>query len=95
MSVVVLRDYIAVAKEEGPKQTASGLFIAHAETKNEIGVVVSAGSGRITMSGSIMPLEVKKGDRVVFNKNMAVEVKDMDETTLFVLREDQVLCILR
>lgn len=94
MSVHPIRDYVVVSKEEGPKTTASGLYIAHTEEKNVTGSVVAVGSGRISMNGTVIPLEVVVGDKVVFNRNLATEVKD-GETSFLVLREDQVVCVLR
>lgn len=94
MSVHPIRDYIVVSKESGPEKTASGIFIAHTEEKNVTGKVLAVGSGRVSMNGTTVPLEVIVGDRVVFNKNLATEVKDNGETVL-VLREDQIVCVLR
>jgi chaperonin GroES len=94
MSVQPLRDYLVVTKEEGAKTTEGGLYIAHTEEKNATGTVVAVGSGRITMSGVVVPLEVAVGDKIMFNKNLATEAKDGNKV-VFVLREDQVICILR
>jgi len=94
MSVQPIRDNIVVSREEGTKTTSSGLHLVTIEEKNITGLVVAVGSGRVTMNGQIVPLDVKEGDRVVFAKSMAIEVKDGDATFL-VLREDSVLCVLR
>lgn len=94
MTVQPIRDYIVVSKKEGPKTTASGLFVAHAEEKNVSGIVLAVGSGRVTMNGSIVPLDVTVGDTVMFNKSLATEVKD-GEGSVFVLREDQVICLIK
>lgn len=92
--IVPIRDFIVVKKEEAAQTTSSGLFIAHAEEKNTKGAVVAVGMGRVTMNGYIIPLDVGVGDTILFNKNNAVEVKDNNET-FFVLREDNVICVLR
>lgn len=94
MSVHPIRDFIVVTKDSGPEKSPGGLFIAHTEEKNVTGTVVAVGSGRVTMNGSVIPLDVGVNDKVVFNKNMATEVKDGDNTFL-VLREDQIICVLR
>jgi chaperonin GroES len=93
MTVQPIRDQVVVKKEEAAQTTASGLFIAHADEKNVKGTVVAVGSGRLTMSG-VVPLDVREGDKVLFNKNNAIEVKDGDQTYL-VLREDNVICVLK
>lgn len=94
MTVKVLRDSIVVTKDPVAEKSAGGLFVAHAETKVVTGTVVAVGSGRITMAGAVVPLEVVVGDRVVFNKSMATEVTD-NEVVFFVLREDAITCILQ
>lgn len=94
MSVHPIRDFIVVTKESGPEKSAGGIFIAHTEEKHVTGTVVAVGSGRVTMNGSVVPLDVNVNDKVVFNKNHATEVKDNNEV-VYVLREDQVICILR
>lgn len=93
MTVQPIRDFIVVKKEDAAQTTASGLFIAHADEKNVKGTVVAVGSGRLTMSG-VVPLDVQTGDKVLFNKNNAIEVKDGNDTML-VLREDNVICVLK
>jgi chaperonin GroES len=92
--IIPIRDFIVVSKEDATQTTSSGLYIAHAEEKNIKGTVLATGSGRVTMNGSVVPLDVSKGDTVLFNKNSAIEVKD-GEKVVFVLREDNVICILR
>lgn len=95
MSVKPLRDFVVVSKDDAPKQTASGLFIAPvADEKVVTGEVLEVGSGLIAGDGSVIPLEVKAGDKIAFNKNMAVEVKS-GGSTYFLLREEHVLCIIR
>ena len=95
MSIKPLRDFVVVSKDDAPKQTASGLFIAPmADEKVVTGDVLEAGSGLIAGDGSIIPLEVKAGDKIAFNKSMAVEVKH-GSSTYFVLREEHILCVVR
>jgi chaperonin GroES len=52
--------------------------------------IVAIGSGRITNNG-ILPLEVAVGDRILFRRHAASEVK-FDNKNYLVLREDQVIC---
>lgn len=96
MSIQPIRDFIVVTKEEAPKQTQSGLYLAPSATEEKIvtGTVLAVGSGLIAGDGSKIPLEVKAGDKVAFNKNMAVEVKTGAETHLL-LREEHVLCVIK
>ena len=93
MSIQPIRDFIAVSKQEAASRTASGLFIPTGEDKALIGVVLAVGSGRVALNGTSIPLEVKVGDTVKFNKSMSVEVTHNGETALL-LREEAVLCVL-
>lgn len=94
MSVHPIRDQIVVKVETVKKQ--EGLIIRPdtIEEKSVVGKVVAVGSGRVTMSGAIIPLDVVTGDQVRFNKNLATEVTH-DGETVFVLREENVTCVLR
>lgn len=89
-----LRDFIMISKDEQAKQTSGGLYVpATAEDKIATGDVLAVGSGRVGLNGEAIPLEVKVGDKVAFNRSMATEVKVAGETALL-LREDQLLCIV-
>lgn len=96
MSIQPLRDFIVVAKPVEDERTESGLIYkpATADSKIVKSRVLAVGSGRVTMAGTLVPLEVTAGDTVVFNKNHATELTEGSQT-VFVLREDQVLAVLR
>lgn len=91
--IKVLRDFIAVRKQETESKSAGGLHLVHLEEEKTVtGEVVAVGSGHLMDDGS-EPLEVAVGDKVVFNKSLAVEVKD-SEGAYLVLRETNVLAVL-
>jgi len=95
MTVQPLRDFVVVSKDEAMTQTASGLFVPQTvEDKIATGTVLAVGSGRLDASGKSVPLEVSVGDRVAFNRNFLTEVK-VDGVSNFLLREDQILCIVK
>lgn len=95
MNVHPLRDFVVVTKEEGPKQTPGGLYVpTTVEDKVVTGTVTAVGSGRVSLDGTVIPLEVKVGDRIAFNRNLATEVK-VDGETSHLLREDQILCVIK
>lgn len=91
-----IRDYIVISKDEVSDKTEGGIIYrpATAEEKIITGSVLEVGSGRVSMDGTVVPLEVKKGDKIFFNKNLATELKD-GQKTVFLLREDQVLAIVK
>lgn len=87
--IVPFRDFVVVMKEDAETKSAGGIFIGTVEEKISRGKVVAVGSGRVTTDGKSVPLEIKVDDRVIFNKNLATEIKDGDKNYLL-LREDQV-----
>lgn len=94
MSLKPLRDFLVVSVVKKEEKLASGLFIpTTVDEKIVTGTVLSVGSGYLTDSGTIVPLEVHAGDTVVFNKQMSVEVKHGGETVLL-LREEHVLSVV-
>jgi chaperonin GroES len=90
-----LRDFIVVSVAK-TSETAPGSLIIRPSTVDEkivTGTVVAAGSGYLTDSGSVSPLEVKAGDSILFNKQMSVEIKHAGET-VYLLREEHVLSVI-
>ena len=95
MSYQPLRDFVVVTKEVASEAPASpgGLIYRPATVESKVakGTVVAVGSGRVVLDGTVVPLEVKVGDTVMFNKNLAVELDD----GACLLREDQLLCVVK
>jgi len=96
MKIFPIRDQVVVTKEKDEEKKSPGgiIQVIVSSPKHVSGTVVAVGSGRVTMSGNIVPLELQLGDQVLFNPNMATEVTD-DTGTFFVIREDAVLSTLR
>ena len=93
MNAKPLRDFIFVSKDDQVKQSASGLFLP-VEDKHVTGTVMAVGPGRPSNDGSsVVPLSVKVGDKVLFNKQHAVDVT-VDGSPVFLLREEQLYCVL-
>ncbi len=94
MSAHPIRDQIVVTIVTAKKQEGLIIRPETVEEKLVTGKVIRVGSGRVTMNGAIVPLDIQVGDEVKFNKNLATEVTHGGET-VFVLREDNVTCVLR
>jgi chaperonin GroES len=89
-----LYDRVLVKRVESEQKTKGGIIIPdNAKEKPLEGEIVAAGNGRVLEDGSIRPLTVKAGDRVLFAKYAETEVKVGSETYLL-LREDDLLGIL-
>lgn len=89
-----LYDRLLIQRVESETTSAGGIIIPDtAQEKTQIGVVKAVGDGKLSNDGSIRPLKVKKGDRVLFGKYSGTEVK-LDGEELLILREDEVLGIV-
>jgi chaperonin GroES len=95
MSLQPLRDFIVVSVPKVAEEKVGLLYKpATVEQKIVTGTIVAAGSGYLTDGGTIVPLEVKAGDTILFSKSMSVEVSHNGET-MFLLREEHVLSVVR
>jgi chaperonin GroES len=89
-----LYDRVLVKRLESEQKTAGGLFIPEAaKEKPQQAEVIAIGTGRLTEKNEIVPLTVKKGDRVLFGKYAGDEVK-LDGVEHIILRESDILAIL-
>ena len=89
-----LHDRILVQRVEEETKTKGGIIIPDTAKEKPIeGKVVATGKGRIGDDGKAIPLDVKKGDRVLFGKYGGTEVK-IDGEEYLIMREDDVLGIL-
>lgn len=64
------------------------------EDKPEIGLVIKVGEGRIFDNGNVIPLKVKEGDTVYFNKYSSVKF-NFDGEDYFVVREEDIVGYIR
>jgi chaperonin GroES len=94
MKIRPLNDRILVVRVEEEKKTAGGIIIPDtAKEKPQEGKVVAAGPGKVGEDGKRIPMEVKKGDRVLFSKYAGSEIK-VDGVEQIFMREDDILGIL-
>lgn len=94
MFIRPLYDRIIVKRVEQQRTTASGIVIPDtAAEKPEQGEVVAVGSGRLLQDGSVPPLQVKTGERVLFGKYAGQTVK-LDGEEFLVMREEDVLGVI-
>ncbi|MFM5907508.1 MAG: co-chaperone GroES [Novosphingobium sp.] len=89
-----LHDRVLVRRVEAEEKTAGGIIIPdNAKEKPAEGEVVSVGSGARAENGTVTPLDVKAGDRVLFGKWSGTEVK-VDGEDLLIMKESDILCII-
>jgi len=89
-----LHDRVLVRRIEAAEKTAGGIIIPdNAQEKPQEGEVVSVGSGTRAEDGTITPLDVKAGDKILFGKWSGSEVK-LDGEDLLIMKESDVLGIV-
>ena len=94
MKLRPLQDRIIVKRLEEETVTAGGIFIPEtAKEKPMKGEVIAVGKGKKTEDGKVLPLDVKKGDKVLFGKYAGTEFKDNGQEYLM-MREDDILAVI-
>lgn len=94
MKLRPLHDRVLVRRLEEEEKTPGGLIIPDtAKEKPMRGKIIAAGNGARNDKGEITPLDVKKGDTILFGKWSGTEVK-MDGEELLVMRESDIMGII-
>ena len=94
MSFRPLHDRVVVRRLTAEEKTAGGIIIPDtAKEKPQEGEVVAAGPGAYNDAGTLVALEVKAGDRVLFGKWSGTEVK-LDGEDLLIMKESDLMGIV-
>ena len=90
MKIRPLHDRVIVKRMEEERISAGGIVIPDSATEKPVrGLVLAAGNGKILENGTVRPIAVKAGDKVLFGKYSGTEVK-VDGEELLVMREEAV-----
>ncbi len=94
MKIRPIHDRVIVKRLEEERKTASGIVIPDtAAEKPEQGEVKAVGTGKRQDDGTIVPIDVKVGDRVLFGKYSGQTVK-VDGEELLVMREEDIMGVI-
>jgi len=95
MRIKPLSDHILIEPISQEEKTKSGIFLPETAEKErpEQGKVIAVGPGRRLTSGKRVPMEVKKGDTVLFTKYGPNEIKVANKEYL-IAKEEDILAIL-
>jgi len=94
MNVRPLQDRLLVRRVEEAEKTKGGIIIPDSAKERPLeGNVITVGSGKRAEDGTLIPLDVKAGDRILFGKYAGTEIK-IDGIDHIILREDEVLGVL-
>ena len=91
-SIKPIRDKVVVKPLKTKEVNEKGIIRPNTKEKPIEGEVLAVGSGILTGTGGVSPLEVSVGDVVLYLKNGGVEVK-VDGQDLLILNEDEILAI--
>jgi chaperonin GroES len=94
MKIRPLHDRLIIKRLEEEEKTKGGIIIPDTAKEKPIeGKVIAVGQGRMNKDGKKVPMDVKKGDRILFAKYAGTEVK-IDGEEHLMMREDDVLAII-
>ncbi len=94
MKIKPLHDRVIVKRNDAEQKTASGIIIPDtAKEKPQEGIVIAAGSGIRREDGTVLPLDVKEGDKILFGKYAGTEIK-IDGDEFLMMKEDDILGII-
>jgi chaperonin GroES len=94
MNIRPLYDRVVVKRVEEKEQIKGGIIIPDsAKEKPQEGEVLAIGKGKRLEDGSVVPLEVKVGDKILFGKYSGNEIK-LDGEECMIMREDEILAVV-
>jgi chaperonin GroES len=94
MNLRPLHDRVIIKRMEEERTSPGGIVIPDSATEKPVrGSVVAAGNGKLNDSGSVVPMDVKVGDTVLFGKYSGTEVK-VEGEELLVMREEDIMAVV-
>ncbi|HTB65478.1 MAG TPA: co-chaperone GroES [Steroidobacteraceae bacterium] len=93
MKIRPLHDRVIIKRLEEERTSPGGIVIPDSAAEKPVqGKVMAVGKGKILEDGTIRPLDVKVGDKILFGKYSGTEVK-IDGDELVVMREDDLMAV--
>ncbi|QJC32855.1 co-chaperone GroES [Enterobacteriaceae endosymbiont of Donacia semicuprea] len=96
MNIRPLHDRVIVRRKEVESKSAGGIVLTgSAAGKSTRGEVLAVGRGRILDNGTVKPLDVKKGDIIIFNDGYSVKTEKIDNEEILIMSESDILAIVK
>ena len=96
MKIQPLGDRVVLKPLAAESKTKGGIVLPDtAKEKPQEAEVVAVGKGRILENGTIQPLEVKVGDKVLYGKYSGNEITTKDGDELLIVKEEDILAIIK
>lgn len=94
MALRPLHDRVLIRRIDSEEKTTGGIILPDSvQEKPSEGEVMAVGAGSKSEEGKIMPLDVKKGDRILFGKWSGTEIK-VDNVELLIMKESDIMGII-
>ena len=94
MKIRPLHDRIVVKRKAEEERTAGGLYIPESAKERPVEAeVVAVGNGKLLEDGTLRPLGLKAGDKILFGKYAGNEIK-LNDVEYLIMREDDVLAVI-
>ncbi len=94
VSIKPLSEKVVIERSDAETKSAGGILIPDtAKEKPMRGTVIAVGPGRVLDSGEVKPLEVKKGDKVLFGGYAGSEVK-LDGKNYLIVNESEIFAVI-
>ncbi|MBN1225185.1 MAG: co-chaperone GroES [Candidatus Aminicenantes bacterium] len=91
MKVIPLHDRVLLKRLEQKETVKGGIIIPDtAKEKPQEADIIAVGKGRVTEDGKVIPLEVKKGDKVLIGKFSGTEIT-IEDVEYVIVREEEIL----
>lgn len=94
MKMRPLQDRVIVERVEEEEKTVGGIIIPDtAKEKPQEGTIIAVGKGKVLDNGTKIELDVKVGDKILFSKYAATDIK-IDGVEYLIMREDDILGVV-
>ena len=91
-----LGDRVLIKVLEAQEKTKGGIVLPDtAKEKPQEGKVLAVGKGKQLDNGQVQPMELKAGDRILYGKYSGTEITTKEGEELLIMREDDVLGVVR
>ncbi|MFH1441946.1 MAG: co-chaperone GroES [Candidatus Omnitrophota bacterium] len=96
MKIQPLGDRVVVKQLEAENKTKGGILLPDtAKEKPQEGEIIAVGKGKVMDNGTVTPLEVKVGDKILYGKYSGNEITTKEGEEFLIMREEDILAIIK
>ncbi len=96
MKIQPLGDRVVIKQLEAENKTKGGILLPDtAKEKPQEGEVIAVGKGKVMDNGTVAPLEVKVGDKILYGKYSGNEITTKEGEEFMIMREEDILAIIK